>query len=114
MLVTSQRGLLNPKPRLGRLTVAPLEFLIFHRPDGAAINVSDPTQTFSPASKLDTLSDQQKQEVEAKSRPSAALIHETIRAEGMSELERTAFALLVSALAAGLSMGFSLIVQGEL
>ena len=42
------------------------------------------------------------------------MIHETIRAEGVSELERTAAALLLSGLAAGLSMGFSLVVQGEL
>src|SRR4051812_22082839 len=69
---------------------------------------------FSPASKLDSLSDRQKEEVESQSRPNAALIHETIRAEGESELERTATALLVSGLAAGLSMGFSLVVQGEL
>src|SRR3954453_8501101 len=72
------------------------------------------SETFSPASKLDSLSGQQKQEVEAQSRPNAALIHETIRAEGVSELERTAAALLLSGLAAGLSMGFSLVVQGEL
>src|SRR3954471_11662657 len=71
-------------------------------------------RTFSPASKLDTLSDQQKEEVESQSRPNAALIHETIRAEGVSELERTAAALVLSGLAAGLSMGFSLVVQGEL
>jgi len=71
-------------------------------------------QTFSPASKLDGLSERQREEVEAQSRPNAALIHETIRAEGESELERTAWALSLSALAAGLSMGFSLIVQAEL
>src|SRR3954468_21507961 len=75
---------------------------------------NDKDQTFSPASKLDTLSHQQKEEVESQSRPNAALIHETIRAEGESELKRTAPALLLSGLAAGLSMGFSLVVQGEL
>src|SRR3954452_10390975 len=71
-------------------------------------------RTFSPALKLDGLSDQQKKEVESQSRPNAALIHETIRAEGESELQRTAWALTLSGLAAGLSMGFSLVVQGEL
>lgn len=75
---------------------------------------SDKDRTFSPASKLDTLTDEQKEEVESQSRPNAALIHETIRAEGVSELERTAAALLLSGLAAGLSMGFSLVVQGVL
>jgi formate-nitrite transporter family protein len=74
----------------------------------------DEERTFSPADKLEGLSHQQKEEVESQSRPNAALIHETIRAEGESELERTASALVLSGLAAGLSMGFSLIVQGEL
>jgi formate/nitrite transporter FocA (FNT family) len=71
-------------------------------------------RTFSAASKLDDLSDQQKHEVERRSRPNAALIHETIRAEGESELERGTWALALSALAAGLSMGFSMVGQGEL
>jgi formate/nitrite transporter FocA (FNT family) len=71
-------------------------------------------RAFSPASKLDNLSEKQQEEVEAKSRPNAALIHETIRAEGESELERAAWAVALSGLAAGLSMGFSLVVQGKL
>jgi formate/nitrite transporter FocA (FNT family) len=71
-------------------------------------------ETFSAASKLDELSEQQQQEIEDQSRPNAALIHETIRAEGTSELERDAWPLALSALAAGLSMGFSLIVEGKL
>jgi formate/nitrite transporter FocA (FNT family) len=75
---------------------------------------NEPDDTFSPAHKLDSLSDQQKKEVESQSRPNAALIHETIRAEGEGELERAAWALVLSGLAAGLSMGFSLVVQGEL
>jgi formate/nitrite transporter FocA (FNT family) len=75
-------------------------------------NTSD--ESFSAASKLDELSEQQKHEIEDQSRPNAALIHETIRAEGTSELEREAWPLAFSALAAGLSMGFSLIVEGKL
>ena len=70
--------------------------------------------SFSPAAKLDALSDKQKREIDSTSRPNAALIHETIRAEGLSELERSAGALLSSGLAAGLSMGFSLLMEGEL
>ena len=73
----------------------------------------DTERTFSAASKLDDLSDLQKHEVEQQSRPNAALIHETIRAEGESELERGSWALAWSALAAGLSMGFSMVGQGE-
>lgn len=71
------------------------------------------TATFSPAAKLDGLSRQQEKEVDAQSRPNAALIHETIRAEGESELERRWWSILVSGLAAGLSIGLSFIVQAE-
>ena len=69
--------------------------------------------TFSPASKLDGLSRRQTDEIKEQSRPNAALIHETIRAEGESELERRWWAVLVSGFAAGLSIGLSLIVQGD-
>ncbi len=75
---------------------------------------NSPEESFSAAAKLDELSDQQKHEIEHQSRPNAALIHETIRAEGTSELERDSLPLALSALAAGLSMGFSLIVEGKL
>jgi formate/nitrite transporter FocA (FNT family) len=68
----------------------------------------------SPASKMEGFSEKERDAVEKQSRPSAALIHETIRAEGESELERTATALLLSGFAAGLSMGFSLITEGLL
>lgn len=77
-------------------------------------NTNSSEETFSAASKLDDLSDLQKHEIEHQSRPNAALIHETIRAEGTSELERATLPLALSALAAGLSMGFSLIVEGKL
>jgi formate/nitrite transporter FocA (FNT family) len=75
---------------------------------------SQSSQSFTAASKLDELSPRQKREVESQSRPNAALIHETIRAEGVGELERKTWALALSGLAAGLSMGFSLIVQAAL
>jgi formate/nitrite transporter FocA (FNT family) len=74
----------------------------------------DPDDTFSPGSNLGGLSDKQREEVDAQSRPNATLIHETIRAEGESELDRDSIALLLSGLAAGLSMGFSLVLQGHL
>jgi formate-nitrite transporter family protein len=73
---------------------------------------SDP-DSFSPASELDGISPRQIEEIESQSRPSAALIHETIRAEGEQELERHWWAILMSGLAAGLSIGLSLVVQGE-
>jgi formate/nitrite transporter FocA (FNT family) len=70
--------------------------------------------TFSPGSHLGGLSEKQRDEVDAQSRPNATLIHETIRADGESELDRDTIALLLSGLAAGLSMGFSLVLQGHL
>lgn len=69
--------------------------------------------TFSPADDIEGVSDEQRQQIKAQSRPNAALIHETIRAEGESELERRWWAILLSGLAAGLSISLSLIVQGE-
>jgi formate/nitrite transporter FocA (FNT family) len=77
-------------------------------------DTEDEEKSFSAAAKLDSLSERQKEEVKSQSRPNAALIHETIRAEGESELERKWWALALSGLAAGLSMGFSLLMQGEL
>jgi formate/nitrite transporter FocA (FNT family) len=43
--------------------------------------------------------------------PRALVIHEVVREEGETAMERTAGALIMSALAAGLSMGFSFLVQ---
>lgn len=48
------------------------------------------------------------------SRPDAFVLHEAIRLEGDEELRRSGGALLLSAIAAGLTMGFSLIVPGIL
>src|SRR4051795_3307237 len=77
-------------------------------------NAPQRASALSAASKLPGLSGAERKAVEEQSRPNAALIHETIRAEGESELERTAHALLFSGVAAGLSMGFSLVAQGVL
>jgi formate/nitrite transporter FocA (FNT family) len=82
-------------------------------PPGRTVS-DNPDETFSPGSQLSGLSNKQREEIDAQSRPNAALIHETIRAEGESELDRDSFALLLSGLAAGLSMGFSLVLQGHL
>lgn len=47
-------------------------------------------------------------------RPRAAIVHEIIREEGEDELARRVSALWWSGLAAGLSMGFSLVAEGLL
>jgi formate-nitrite transporter family protein len=54
------------------------------------------------------------EEAEQKSAPSAHVIYEAIRIEGRHELERKASSLAWSALAAGMSMGFSFVAQGLL
>ncbi|NDV88572.1 formate/nitrite transporter family protein [Aurantimonas aggregata] len=64
----------------------------------------------SPASDAEDLNTEERRAVDHQSRPSATLIHETIRAEGERELDRTGFALMMSGLAAGLSIGFSVVV----
>jgi len=60
------------------------------------------------------LSDRDREEIIERIRPTALIIHETIRIEGESELFRPVSALAWSGLAAGLSMGFSLVGQGLL
>jgi len=78
------------------------------------VDTKTESATFNPAAKVEGLSERQTKEIQAQSRPNATLIHETIRAEGESELERRWWAILLSGLAAGLSIALSLIVQGEL
>ncbi|MFX8754978.1 hypothetical protein ABTM47_19435, partial [Acinetobacter baumannii] len=76
---------------------------------------SQPSQSsFSAASEMDGVSPEQSEEIASQSRPNAALIHETIRAEREQELKRRWWAILVSGFAAGLSIGLSLVVQGKL
>ncbi|MBA1203328.1 hypothetical protein G7009_16495 [Pseudomonas capeferrum] len=60
------------------------------------------------------LSVDEEQEVNENQPPRAAVLHETIRAQGDQELERTLAALWWSALAAGLTMGLSLMAVGLL
>lgn len=58
------------------------------------------------------LSADEEQEISHNQPPRAAVLHEIIRAQGDQELERTLAALWWSALAAGLSMGLSLMAMG--
>jgi len=63
--------------------------------------------------KLD-LSEKEIEEAEHRSAATALVVHEAIRLEGEQELQRSSAALFWSGLAAGLSMGFSLIAEGLL
>lgn len=58
------------------------------------------------------LSGAESREAERRTALRAAVVFETVRREGMNELERPVAALAFSGLAAGLSMGFSLIASG--
>ena len=56
----------------------------------------------------------QNEEAERRSAPAGTIVYKAIRSEGEDELERPTAALAWSGLAAGLSMGFSLVAQGIL
>jgi formate/nitrite transporter FocA (FNT family) len=60
------------------------------------------------------LTPREKREVERRAPPRAAVVFETIRREALGELERPAISLLASGLAAGLAMGFSLLIPAVL
>jgi formate-nitrite transporter family protein len=63
---------------------------------------------------LRALSGREQQEAEKRTAVTAATVHAAVRLEGEEELVRPPSALAWSGVAAGLSMGFSLIVQGAL
>jgi formate-nitrite transporter family protein len=58
------------------------------------------------------LTEREKHDVEERSNPRAVILHEAVRQEGSDELGRSVRALFWSGLAAGLSMGFSMIGEG--
>jgi formate-nitrite transporter family protein len=60
------------------------------------------------------LSEHEVREAARRVSPRAAVVFETVRREGQQELERSNAALAFSGLAAGLSMGFSLVATGLL
>lgn len=64
-----------------------------------------------PVSSID-LSQSEEQDVEDRGAPRAAVVFETIRREGESELRRPMFSLAASGIAGGLSMGMSLAGEG--
>jgi formate/nitrite transporter FocA (FNT family) len=60
------------------------------------------------------LNEDEQEKVDDLARPNALVVHEVIRIEGEQELRRAPFGVAWSALAAGLSMGFSLVSEGLL
>ncbi len=60
------------------------------------------------------LDPKQEREAERRENPSAIIVHEAIRIEGEKELNRPSSSIAWSGLAAGLSMGFSMVAEGVL
>jgi formate/nitrite transporter FocA (FNT family) len=60
------------------------------------------------------LSERERKDVERKSAPRTEVVYEAIRSEGENELSRSSSTLAWDGLAAGLSMGFSLVAEGLL
>ena len=60
------------------------------------------------------LSEREREKVEERAAPRAVVVHEIVRQEGEEELSRPFSALAWSGLAAGLSMGFSMVAEGLL
>jgi len=63
---------------------------------------------------LPKLSEPELQEAQERSSATARVVYEAVRREGEDELSRSSSALAWSGLAAGLSMGFSLMIEGSL
>lgn len=63
---------------------------------------------------LEELSEEERVDANRRSAPHAGVVHEAVRLEGDVELLRSSHALAWSGLAAGLSMGFSLLAEGLL
>ncbi len=60
------------------------------------------------------LTEKERSQADERARPNVLVVHEIIREEGEQELKRPVAGLAWSALAAGLSMGFSLVAEGLL
>ncbi len=109
--------------------VEPGEKELTEKIDGIQENIKDLTKQFEgnvkplaeepnlliPTSELvPELNRMERIEVARRSSPRAVIVLEAIREEGERELQRSPLALAISALAAGLSMGFSMMAQGLL
>jgi formate/nitrite transporter FocA (FNT family) len=78
---------------------------------GKATRKGGPEKASTDSSHLNA---KEQEQAEAHASPRAVVIHEIIREDGELELTRTVSALVLSGLAAGLSMGFSFLTQALL
>ncbi|QSN62936.1 formate/nitrite transporter family protein [Caballeronia sp. M1242] len=77
-------------------------------------DTQDGSREGSAGAESPNLDDAQREQAAEHSTPHALVIHEIVREEGEAAMERTFAALMWSGLAAGLSMGFSFLVQSIL
>jgi formate/nitrite transporter FocA (FNT family) len=71
-------------------------------------------QPAEPEDASRTAADQEEHEAEERSAPAGSVVYRAISSEGEEELSRASVGLMWSGLAAGLSMGFSLMTEGLL
>ena len=76
--------------------------------------MTDRQQIIEREKKASPLSNREIGEADQRSSPSAKIVHEAIRLEGTEELERPSSSIAWSGLAAGLTMGCSMLAQGLL
>ena len=76
--------------------------------------MADREQIVEHEKQVSPLSNREIGEADDRSSPSAKVVHEAIRLEGTEELERPTSSVGWSGLAAGLTMGCSMIAQGIL
>jgi formate/nitrite transporter FocA (FNT family) len=76
--------------------------------------MSDREQIVEHEKEVSPLSNREIGEADDRSSPSAKVVHEAIRIEGTEELERPNSSIIWSGLAAGLTMGSSMLAQGIL
>src|SRR4051812_5088190 len=76
--------------------------------------MSDREQLLQHEKRASPLSDRELEEADDRSSTTAKVVHEAIRLEGTEELERPSSSIAWSGLAAGLTMGTSMVAQGLL
>ncbi|MFL6733001.1 MAG: formate/nitrite transporter family protein [Sphingomicrobium sp.] len=76
--------------------------------------MSDREQLLQHEKRTSPLSDRELEEADDRSSTTAKVVHEAIRLEGTEELERPSSSIAWSGLAAGLTMGTSMVAQGLL
>src|SRR5690349_23978905 len=76
--------------------------------------MTDREQMVEREKRASPLSDREVEEADERSSTTAKVVHEAIRLEGTEELERPSSSIAWSGLAAGLTMGCSMLAQGLL